>query len=184
MNNNQGFAEWVGGFITLIAVGISLYLARRSESIIEKQRQKEKYENIYHSILEALAEFSTATVAFTKQSELDLMNKKGQHVRYYENLSDRPNQKYLKTLSDYSAKWGNDWRLKFLIKELLTEKEHSKFSSIMDNGLQDKFKLLNQVDSGKEVIEICYGSSAEEGINGNITELMDIVIDSYNKNNK
>lgn len=43
MNNNQGVAEWMSGIITLIAVLLSLYLSRRSELIISKQRQEENY---------------------------------------------------------------------------------------------------------------------------------------------
>ena len=184
MNNNQGVAEWMSGIITLIAVLLSLYLSRRSELIISKQRQEENYENAYHSVLEALGEFGAATTAFTKNAELELLNVQVEPLIRYENLSDRPVQKYLKVLSDYSSKWENDWRLQFLVEEILTSQEYREFSNIMNVELHKKFLLLNKSFTGREVVNICFGNSDMDGINGVIAKLRIVAIESHNNRNE
>lgn len=184
MNNNQGVAEWMSGCITIIAVLLSLYLSRRSELIISKQRKEENYKNAYHSVLEALGEFGAATTTFTKNAELELINVQIEPLIKYQNLSDRPVQKYLKVLSNYSSKWENDWRLQFLVEEILTNQEYAEFSNIMNVELHKKLLLLKSSVTGQEVVDICFGNSPTDGINGLIAKLRSITIKSYNNRNE
>lgn len=102
----------------------------------------------------------------------------------YENLSDRPVQKYLKVLSDYSSKWENDWRLQFLVEEILTSQEYREFSNIMNVELHKKFLLLNKSFTGREVVNICFGNSDMDGINGVIAKLRIVAIESHNNRNE
>lgn len=125
-------ADWVSGFITLIAVVFSLYMARRSENIIAINREQENRQNAYHNVLKALAEFDAATGQFAKHAELELLNQEGESTRYIANMSDRAVMKYKKLLSDYITVWATDWRLQFLVKEFMNEDEYKKVSKSIE----------------------------------------------------
>lgn len=177
MNDNQGFADWISSFFTLSAVIVTLFLARRSETVIEKRRYKENRENVYYSVMQALSEFNT---------EVDQFSVKGGHQFHEDSLNklklgnelDVKMKKYLELLESFTSKWRNDWRLTTLVKEILTEKESKDFLSIIQNDLSSKFESLKTVQFPADISRICVNDKSENSIVSDINKLRNIILSS------